>query len=408
VNGESAQWVFRFTSLNGKRREMGLGACQRTSPAAAGKSLTTAREQAHSARALLLAGADPIDHREAQRAASKSEAAAKKLEEKSARLTLLRATRAYHERVIEPSRSPKHVAQWIASIEGPPRESRTPEQDQARLRLDALLAKPIAAVTPPELLDAIADLHRYTPETAGRVLQRLAAVFDDCQFQGTGQGNPAHAIRKKMTEFGRGRIRGKFSALPYREAPAFMSELRARAGTAARAFEFAVLTASRTNEVVGATWAEFDLEAASWIVPAERMKGGEGHRVHLSARALEILKAMQELKQPYVFPNPRLNREPLSNMAMLTVLRRMDADKRTTVHGLARSTFSTWANETGIARPDVIEACLAHREGDRIRAAYNRAQFNADRAALLESWAAFLDGAATTGKVIGFRAARAA
>jgi integrase len=138
------------------------------------------------------------------------------------------------------------------------------------------------------------------------------------------------------------------------------------------------------------------------------MKGGEEHRVHLSGRVLEILEAMQALKQPYVFPNPRLDRGPLSNMAMLTVLRRMDADKRTTVHGLARSTFSTWANETGAARPDVIEACLAHRENDRIRAAYNRARFNADRAALLESWAEFLTGGEATGNVVEFRTARAA
>jgi integrase len=408
VRGASAQWVFRFTSPTGRRRDIGLGGCHRSSAVVAGRSLTLAREQAHSARALVLTGVDPIDHREAQRAAAKAEAETRKREELSTRLTLLRATRDYHERVIEPSRSSKHAAQWIASVEGPPKDTRTPEQDAARARLDAVLAKPIADVTAPELLDALTELHQHIPETAERVLQRLAAVFDDCQFHGKCTGNPAHAIRKKLSEVGRGRTRGQFAALPYREAHEFMRELRQRPGIAARALEFTILTVSRTNEVTGATWAEFDQDAALWTVPAERMKGGEEHRVHLTARALEILKSMRELKETCAFPNPRLNGAPLSNMAMLTVLRRMDADKRTTVHGLARSTFSTWANETGAARPDVIEACLAHREGDRIRAAYNRAQFNADRAALLEAWAAFLDGAETSGKVIEFRAARAA
>jgi len=114
------------------------------------------------------------------------------------------------------------------------------------------------------------------------------------------------------------------------------------------------------------------------------------------AIAAEILRAQAELGSAYAFPSPEsVGKEtaaPLSNMAMLTLLRRMDADKRTTVHGLCRSTFSTWAYDCGIARPDVIEAALAHREADRVKAAYNRAKFNAERRALLQAWADYLDG----------------
>jgi integrase len=122
------------------------------------------------------------------------------------------------------------------------------------------------------------------------------------------------------------------------------------------------------------------------------MKGGQQHTVFLPPRAVQIVQAMRDLGQPYVFPSPSLDGAQLSNMAMLTVLRRMDADKRTTVHGLCRASFSTWAYETAAARPDVIEACLAHREANLVKAAYNRAQFSKERRALLAAWAEYLEG----------------
>jgi integrase len=166
-----------------------------------------------------------------------------------------------------------------------------------------------------------------------------------------------------------------------------------------------MLTAARTGEVIGATWAEFDLEAQRWAIPAARMKGGDkngDHVVHLTSRAVAIVKSMRELGQPNVFPSPALDGTPLSNMAMLTLLRRMDKAKATTVHGICRSTFSTWANETGAARPDVIEACLAHQEADRVRRAYNRSEFSADRKQLLEAWADYLDGKQPVDNVVPF------
>ncbi len=186
------------------------------------------------------------------------------------------------------------------------------------------------------------------------------------------------------------RDRGQFAALPYRDAPAFMAQLRDQQGIAARCLELAVLTAARTGEVLGATWSEFELDAATWTVPAERMKGGELHTVHLSPRAVDVVKAQIGLHKTLVFPSPRLDDSPLSNMGMLTLLKRMKMQDQTTVHGLCRATFSTWANETGAARADVIEACLAHRETDKIRAAYNRAAFAEERRALLDAWADYL------------------
>ena len=143
-------------------------------------------------------------------------------------------------------------------------------------------------------------------------------------------------------------------------------------GTAARALELALLTAARTSEVLGATWDEFDLDAAAWVIPGGRMKAHEEHVVHLSQQAVDLLRAQQALKvgSNVVFPSPLDPERPLSNMAMLTTLGRLGLRDRTTVHGLCRATFSTWANETGAGRPDVVEACLAHDERDRVRRAY--------------------------------------
>src|SRR5439155_11466918 len=223
-----------------------------------------------------------------------------------------------------------------------------------------------------------------------RIRQRLDAVFEDAIFHELCSENAAAAVRRKLREALPRKENRKLAALAYREAPAFMARLRHVEGIAARAFEFAILTAARTGEVIGAEWGEFDLDAAEWTVPAQRMKGKEAHVVYLSPRALTVLQGMRGIDERLVFPSPMRKGEPLSNMAMLTLLTRMGMRDRTTVHGLARPTFSTWANETAAARPDVIEACLAHEESNRVRASYNRAEFAAARCQLLKDWADFL------------------
>ena len=153
-----------------------------------------------------------------------------------------------------------------------------------------------------------------------------------------------------------------------------------------------MLTASRTGEALLATWDEFDLTAGVWILPSARMKLRQEHRVHLSPRALAILEGQKGQDRALVFPSPQQGREgkPMSNMALLATLDRLGARNRTTVHGLCRATFSTWANETDAARPDVIGAALAHTEADKVRASYNRAAFEAERRALLAAWSDYL------------------
>src|SRR5262249_47110603 len=158
-------------------------------------------------------------------------------------------------------------------------------------------------------------------------------------------------LRRKLSELPRGREEGHYAALSFEEVPAFLEGLRQQSGSAPRALEFALLTAARTAEVLGAVWEEID-ESEVWRVPAARMKGREPHVVFLSPPALAILEKMRRLGGIYVFPSVRDPRRPLSNMAMLEVLKRMGYAKRTTVHGVCRASFSTWANDTNAARSD--------------------------------------------------------
>jgi integrase len=386
-------FVFRYTAVTGKRREMGVGRCERHNVQAAGASLTRARDAAAASRAMLaeIPPRDPISERDRAKEEIRRALVLADADRAQSRQTVARVARAYHERVIESKRSAKHGREWITSLE--------------RLVPAVIWHAPVAEVTGPALLDALTDLYTRVPVTASRVRQRLEAVLAEAMFRGLCTSNPAAAIRRKVAE---ARVKAPVSshrALPYVDVPDFVRALRAQPGIAARALEFALLTAARTSEVIGATWAEIDETAAVWTVPATRMKGGEEHRVPLTDRALEIVTEMRETGGLYVFPNPRKLRLPLSNMAFLMLLDRMAWRSRTTAHGLCRSTFSTWANELSIARPDVIEACLAHREGDRIRAAYNRAQFNSERRALLDRWARFVDEHTVVKNVVSLHAA---
>jgi integrase len=386
VSASGSSWVLRYTAPTGKRREMGLGLARRHTLAQAGESLAAARKAAQKARDQLGEGIDPLGARQAAKAAAQQAEAARKAEAKLDYWTLARCSRDYHERVIERTRTTKHAADWIASL-----EHHLPA---------ALWHAPIVSITPPALLEAFEDAapherarrHGDLGETLRRVRQRLDSVFEDAMFFGRCASNPAAAIKRKLRETRPANDRGEFLALDYQQAPALMARIRAMPGTAARCLEFAVLTASRTSEALLASWDEFDLDRGAWTIKAERMKAGEAHFVPLSARAVQIVSAQAGQDASLVFPTPQPGREgkSLSNMALLAALDRLGVRDRTTVHGLCRATFSTWANDTEAARPDVIEACLAHREANLVRAAYNRADFNRQRQALLKAWAMYL------------------
>ncbi|GAB2587740.1 site-specific integrase [Ramlibacter solisilvae] len=377
VSGSS--WVLRYTAPDGRRREMGLGSAARHSLASCGSALEQARADAQRHRLLLAQGVDPISKRQSDRSAAIAASAAAKATAKRERDTLARVARRYHAEVIEPQRTRKHAAQWIASL-----EQNVPAD---------LWHAPIDSIKAAELLESLAALQMRIPETAARVRQRLEVIFDDAQFHELCITNPAKLVRRKLAERPVARKKGNFASLHYSKVPEFIAKLRLQPGTAARALEFGLLCAARTGEILGCRFDEIDMESRIWRIPAQRMKGGKAHTVFLSHRALEIANAQRLSGSVYVFPSPADISKPMSNMAMLTVLRRMNLSAETTVHGVCRASFSTWANECAIARSDVIEAALAHREEDKVRAAYNSASFDLERRDLLAAWADYCDDA---------------
>jgi integrase len=175
-------------------------------------------------------------------------------------------------------------------------------------------------------------------------------------------------------------------AMPFLDVGAFVYKLQELSGIAARCLEFTILTAARTNEAIQAKPEEFDLSNATWTIPASRMKAKKEHRVPLSARAVEIVREMVKLEHPYVFPGTRQG-TPICNMAMLTLLNRMNVD--VTVHGF-RSSFRDWAAERTAFPHEVCEMALAHTIPNAAEAAYRRGDLFEKRAKLMQAWADFL------------------
>ena len=180
-----------------------------------------------------------------------------------------------------------------------------------------------------------------------------------------------------------------------------MAELRKREGVAARALEFAILSAARTGEVIGAKGDEIDLGEKTWMIPAGRMKGGKEHKVPLSERAIELLRGLPtEDGNGFVFLGPR-GGSGLSNMAMTQVLKRMDRGD-ITVHGF-RSSFRDWASETTNFPNHVVEMALAHVVGDKVEAAYRRGDLLVKRRQLAEAWSKYCTSPPPAGAVLPMR-----
>ncbi len=197
VKPTSASWVLRYTAASGRRRELGLGAADRSSIEAAGASLKEARKRAEQARAQLEAGTDPIDHRRAERQDQSKAATEKKAEARSASTTLRRYVRAYYEKSVEPTRTFKHGQQWINSI-----EQHVPT---------ALLNATLCGISALDLLDGLVPILRRVPETGSRVYQRLATVLDAAVIDGLRPDNPATPIRRELRKRAGRRHRGNFA-----------------------------------------------------------------------------------------------------------------------------------------------------------------------------------------------------
>jgi integrase len=250
------------------------------------------------------------------------------------------------------------------------------------------------------VMKALEPIWQKKPETASRLRGRIEAVLDWARAAGYRDDgeNPARwrghlqnllmktssATKAARRTSGRGE---HHAALPYADIGAFMTVLREQAGTAALALEFTILTAARTGEVIGAKWEEVNLTEQMWIVPAERMKADKEHRVPLSNAAMTILEQMADAwDSEFIFPGARPG-QPLSNMALLMLLRRIGRGDLTT-HGF-RSTFRDWAGDCTDFPRDVAEMALAHTLGDKVEAAYRRGDGFQKRRLLAEEWAKF-------------------
>jgi integrase len=368
VSTGAKKWVLRFL-WRGKAREMGLGSYPEV-------GLAEARERALAGRRLARSGVDPIaERRQDRRVPMFGELADEVVAEQG-----------------KGFRNDKHKAQWAMTL----REYAAP-----------LRSLPVDVITTYDVLAVLKPLWSEKPETASRLRGRIERVLNAAKAKSLRSGeNPAawrghlENLLPKQSKLSR----GHHAAMPYADVPAFIDELRKREAVAALALEFAILTATRSGEVLGAQWTEVDLAAKVWAIPAKRMKAGREHRIPLSQPALAILGKLAEARiSEFIFPGQRAAR-PLSVMALEMVLRRMlrrDA-RHVTVHGF-RSAFRDWSgNETHFPR-EVAEHALAHVIGDKAEQAYRRSDALEKRRALMDAWAAYCDPSSADAKVTPLR-----
>lgn len=360
-------WRMKYRH-SGKEKRMAFGVYP-------GVGLKAARELANQARKALKAGDDPGLLRKAEKAKAEHEAVN----------TLEAVARDWM----------KHQAtRWGAETAG-----------RIKASLEADLFKPLgsrslASIKPGEIMAAVKKIEaRGASDQAGRVLQRVKSVYRWAVIHERIEANPM--LDLVPSEILKPREVQHRAAMADKELPEFLAKLAAYDGDphTVNALRLLILTATRPGETRGARWAEFDLGAALWVIPAGRMKMKIEHRVPLSRQAVEVLRTMQPLSGAgeLVFPSPVYRSKPLSENTFNSALSRMGYKNEATAHGF-RALFSTVANECGW-NPDVIERQLAHKEQNEIRAAYHRATYLKDRERLMQWWADYLDGR-KTGNVV--------
>lgn len=371
--GGSKSWLFRYM-LDGKATAMGLGSASIV-------TLAEARDLAIEQKRVLQTGRDPITERKNARAAAKLEAARS--------ITFQKAAEQYIAAHRAGWKNAKHAAQWTSTLE--------------TYAYPVIGDLPVAAIDTGLVLQVIEPIWETKTETASRVRSRIENILSWATVRGyRGGDNPARwrgHLEKSLPARSKVRKVKHHAALPYTEIGTFMASLSQREGIAARALEFAILTATRSGEVLNAQWPEFDLDRAEWTIPADRMKAGREHRVPLSDRALFILRQMGKDFgfDGCVFPGQKPGK-PLSGMAFAMILRRMGHND-ITAHGF-RSTFRDWAAEQTAYPREVAEMALAHTIPDRTEAAYRRGDMLEKRRRMMRDWAGFCEKPMAKGNVV--------
>ena len=384
LDPDKAYWVFRYRA-NDVEREVSLGSARKVSLAEARKQHTIMRGQ-------VAAGADPRPSKEKPIA--------------RATLTEMTFDQAGRDYIAEQERlgtwkNDKHAAQWRSTLASLP---------------PALRSKRVSELGVVDVYDALKPIWERTPETGARLRARIAIVIDSVRGPEDTHANPAAWsgwLKKKLGDWRKlGKLdrktgervpRGNHATMFYEAVPAFMARLNGQPGLSALALEFAILTAARTSEAIEAPWSEFDLDAKVWTIPAQRMKMDKAHRVPLSDRAIEILRAREKERagSAFVFASPPLGRRrtiddaPLSTMAFLALLKRMQV--KVTAHGF-RASFKVWAGACAHAEEKTRDRCLAHSTNDP----YDQDDRFTQRRPLMQLWADYCAGE-SDGKIVAFR-----
>ena len=351
--GGSKSWMLR-TTIDGKRREIGLGAYPTI-------SLAKARERAQENRTAIADGINPIA--EKRRAATP---------------TFEQAARKVHELNMPTWSNGKHVDQWINTL--------------STYAFPAIGDLPISDVKKQDCLAVLSPIWTSKRETARRVRQGMVRVFEWGMSNDYLEYNPAgEAINAALPKVSR--LKAHHRSLPYEECAGALDMIEAsRASTSTKlCFKFIVLTACRSGEARGARWDEIDLEAGIWTIPAGRMKARSEHRVPLSTAALEILTEAQEISDDsrLIFPSPMKPEKALSDMTLTKLLRNNGLAARATVHGF-RTSFRIWSEECTGASHAAKELALAHAVGNQVEQAYMRSDLIEQRRPLMQAWADFV------------------
>jgi integrase len=375
---ETKAWVLRYM-MAGRARKMGLGPVS-VKPNDKLVTLAEARKLATDARNLARQGIDPIEERTARKAAQAAE--------QVKATTFKECAQGYIAAHQASWKSAKHASQWEATLE--------------TYAYPVIGKLPVQSIETAHVMKIIEPIWQTKTETASRVRGRIEKVLDRAKALKLRTGENPAAWRGHLDQLLPAKSQvapvENHEAMPYSELPAFMTKLRAKEGVSARALEFTILTAARTGDTIGATRKEIDQGEKLWTVGASRVKGKKGTRKrdHVVPLSEQALAALAELPDDgnFVFPGAKEGK-PLSNMAMLELLRGMGYESLT-VHGF-RSAFKDWCSEQTAYPNELSEMALSHTVSDKVEAAYRRGDMREKRRRMMADWAAFCDGKAVGG-----------
>ena len=351
--GGSKSFVQRVT-IDGMRHDIGLGGWPLT-------SLVEAREKAFENRRVARNGSDPRSHR-------------------SGAPTFREAAEEKHRELKPTWRNEKHAESWLRSLE--------------KYAYPVFGNMPVDRIKPGNVLTVLKPIWNTRQETARRVRQRIRTVLAYCE----GYEYVDRNVAGDCIEGALNRQRSKkehMRSLPYSDVAQFVRDLESGSGSLVNklCLLFTILTATRGNEARGARWEEIDHEGRMWRIPGSRMKMQEDHDQPLSEAAFEVVVRARAFDNGsgLVFPSQNKPRQPLSNVAFMHLLKRLGYADRATAHGF-RATFRTWATECTKATQRAKKLSTAHKVGDAIEEAYDRAVVVDQRRDLMEIWGCYVTG----------------